>query len=422
MGEDAPLDRTGAEEQVLRTATRRLAALTAVAVTLAMVVVGALVLTVATREQRSEGDRVLAQAVRDIDDVAELPLEVRVWQRYPDGTVQRSPGAPTWLPVVADVRALGAGTARRQREISRRGQTYLLRTQRRSDGIVVQAAWSDAELAKERQRLLTAVLVAEVVGLLLSVVLGLLLARRAIAPLAQAIARQRRFVADASHELRTPLTLLTTRAQLLERSLRRSSDHPPADAHAQAEAMVSDARRLGDVVSDLLFSASLDAQPHRQEPVDLQRVAFESVEAARLHAQERSVALTGPPGGDASTSSVVSGAAVPLRRVVDALVDNAVGHTPAGGAVLVEVIRDTDCVVLRVSDDGPGIDPSVVPRLFERFAHAPGPADGPSRASFGLGLALVREVVEAHRGTVSGSDGATGGAVFEVRLPRASYV
>jgi signal transduction histidine kinase len=366
---------------------------------------------------------VLGEAVRDIDDVSELPAEVRVWQQFPDGTVQRSPGAPSWLPVDAELRKLGAGADRRQRTISRGGQSYVLRTQRRSDGIVVQAAWSDAEVSRERRRLVTAVVIAELVGLLLSAVLGLLLARRAIAPLAQAIARQRRFVADASHELRTPLTLLTTRAQLLERSLRPKSTSRVADAHAQAEALVVDARRMGDVVSDLLFSASLDAEPARQQPVDLRRVARDSVEAARLHAQQRSVALTGPPPhGDATAAWVVMGAAVPLRRVVDALVDNAVGHAPEGGTVLVEVLRDTDSIVLRVSDDGPGIDPSVAPRLFERFAHAPGPANGSSRASFGLGLALVREIVEAHRGTVSGSDGATGGAVFEVRLPRATDV
>jgi signal transduction histidine kinase len=114
----------------------------------------------------------------------------------------------------------------------------------------------------------------------------------------------------------------------------------------------------------------------------------------------------------------VLGAGGALRRVVDALVDNAVGHAPDGGHVTVRVGRTGGAVLLHVRDDGPGIDPAVADTLFERFAHAPGPA-GSTRAGFGLGLALVQEVVHAHGGTVTGRTGDGGGAVFEVHLPAA---
>ncbi len=405
-----------AEKHVLRTATRRLAALTAGAVSLALLVVGGLVLAVVLREQRTEGDRLLVQAVRDVDDVADQPAGVHVWQRLPDGTQRHSRDAPAWLPVRRDIRAAVAGGTVVRDTTEQGGTTYRLRTQARADGIVVQAAWSSESQARETRRLVTAVLVAEAVGLGLSALLGLLLARRAIAPLVLAMDRQRRFVADASHELRTPLTLITTRAQLLERSLRRLDAAGP---HRLSEALVADARRMGEVVSDLLLSATLSVQPQRKESVDLRQVAAAAVDDHRAHAAGRGVTLSGPAAAtdDAADPALVLGAAGALRRVVDALVDNAVGHTAAGGRVVVAVATAPATVLLRVTDDGPGIDPAVAPRLFERFAHSPGPAGKGDRAGFGIGLALVREVVEAHGGTVTGRDGEAKGAVFEVRLP-----
>ncbi len=402
-----------AESAALRSATRRLTLLTAGAVSLALLVVGGLVLAVVLREQHSEARQMLAQAVRDVDDVADQPAGMHVWQLRPDGTESRSPGSPTWLPLRSDVAAVSAGAAVIDRTVERGGTSYRLRTERRSDGIVAQAALSSEARNRETRRLVTAVVLAELAGLGLSALLGLLLARRAIAPLALAMERQRRFVADASHELRTPLTLLTTRAQLLERSLRGYGAPGP---HAQSEALVTDARRMGDVVSDLLLSATLTDQPHRNERVDLRQVAAHAVADQRQHAAGRDVVLAGPEHGPAA---VVLGAPGALRRVVDALVDNAVGHVRDGGRVAVTVATDSSGVLLRVTDDGPGIDPVIAPRLFERFAHSPGPAGAGGRSGFGIGLALVREVVEAHGGTVTGRDGDRAGAVFEVRLPAA---
>ena len=173
---------------------------------------------------------------------------------------------------------------------------------------------------------------------------------------------------------------------------------------------MADARRMGEVVTDLLLAASLEAQPDRREPVDVRAVATAAVEAAQSHAAERGITLSGPLPGE---PSVVLGTLGPLRRVVDALVDNATRHAPRDGSVEVAVVSACGRrVVLRVADNGPGIDPAVVGRLFERFAHAPA-ADGRERSGFGLGLALVREVVEAHGGTVTGRDGPDGGVASQ---------
>jgi two-component system OmpR family sensor kinase len=113
----------------------------------------------------------------------------------------------------------------------------------------------------------------------------------------------------------------------------------------------------------------------------------------------------------------VQGVPTALRRVVDALVDNAISYSPPGGQVAVCVRLAGNDVVLEVADQGAGLDQPVAGRLFERFAH--GPQQQGRRARFGIGLALVREVVSAHGGQVeAGPAGPGRGATFTVRLPR----
>jgi signal transduction histidine kinase len=403
---DARADRTA-----LRAATRRLAALTAGAVTVVLLVVGGLLLAVVSREQTAEARTALNQSVVDADDLMTHPSTVGVWTRGADGTQRRSPSAPAWLPVAAAVDAVSSSGQGHtdERTVTHGGEDYRLLTVR-NGSTVTQATASTDPQSDELHRLLTGLVMAELVGLGLSLLLGGLLARRAMSPLVMAMDRQRRFVADASHELRTPLTLLSTRAQLLERSLRRRD--AASDEHAESQALVADTRRLAEVVEDLLLSASLADQPSRRETVDLAALARAAVESAGPYAAEQGVQLSGP--GPGQSPMTVLGAAGPLRRVLDALIDNAVAHTLAGGHVTVRVSAASK-VTVQVVDDGTGIDPAVAPRLFDRFAHGPGTG---GRRHFGLGLALVREVVQAHHGNVDAGPTPGGGATFTVTLPR----
>jgi signal transduction histidine kinase len=380
-------------------------------VTVVLLVVGGLLLAVVSREQTAEARTALNQSVVDADDLMTQPSTVGVWTRGADGTQRRSPSAPAWLPVAAAVDAVSSSGQGHtdERTVTHGGEDYRLLTVR-NGSTVTQATASTDPQSDELHRLLTGLVLAELVGLGLSLLLGGLLARRAMSPLVMAMDRQRRFVADASHELRTPLTLLSTRAQLLERSLRRRD--AASDEHAESQALVADTRRLAEVVEDLLLSASLADQPSRRETVDLAALARAAVESAGPYAAEQGVQLSGP-GPDQSPMTVL-GAAGPLRRVLDALIDNAVAHTLAGGHVTVRVSAASK-VTVQVVDDGTGIDPAVAPRLFDRFAHGPGTG---GRRHFGLGLALVREVVQAHHGNVDAGPTPGGGATFTVTLPR----
>jgi two-component system, OmpR family, sensor kinase len=244
--------------------------------------------------------------------------------------------------------------------------------------------------------------------------LGALIARRAIAPLGHAIARQQRFVADASHELRTPLTRLHTRAQLLGWELR--SDPDTARVRADVEQLVRGTRQMGEVVEELLVAAQLRVEPQRYAAVDLRPLAEQVAESERPRAAGRRVTVDVVDmfGVVDAAGPVVGGAGTSLRRVLSSLVDNALSHSPDGGRIAIELApADRGFIEVRVRDDGVGFDPTTAERMFQRFYRG----DHGGARRFGLGLALVREVVTAHGGTVTAQATPRRGACFVVRLP-----
>ncbi|MDQ1468379.1 MAG: hypothetical protein QOH10_2794 [Actinomycetota bacterium] len=218
--------------------------------------------------------------------------------------------------------------------------------------------------------------------------------------LEQASARQRAFVSDASHELRSPVS--TIRAELEVASA--DADH--ADWPEMARRTLGETERLSRLVDDLLALARLDeAQgPPRRLPVDLDDLALE--EGARTHRVP--VSTVGVSAGR------VAGDERQLAQVVRNLVDNAQRH--AASQVAVALRREGDELQLVVEDDGPGIAEADRERVFDRFTRLD-EARGRAAGGAGLGLAVVRRVVEQHGGTVSVTDSPLGGARFVVTLP-----
>lgn len=214
--------------------------------------------------------------------------------------------------------------------------------------------------------------------------------------------RQRRFVADASHELRTPLA--ASRADL-EVALA----HPAATDWATTAAdLLAENMRMERLVADLLYLAKADVirQPRPLTPVDLDDVVLS--EATRLRAGS-------PTRIDTSrvSAAAVAGRRDELARAVRNLLDNASRH--AATVVTVSLDSGDGRATLTVEDDGPGIPVSDRERIFERFTRlddARTAYDGGA----GLGLAIARDIIDAHGGTVGVQDGSSG-AQFVVTLP-----
>lgn len=396
------------DEALLRSTRRILGVQTAAAITLSLLIVGTVALLVVARTQHASAEASLRQTAATADDVIDPPPGMWIFIQDAAGRVTGTDEAPDAFPDRAALERVRAGGPTETADLG----DYLMITRRR-DQAIVQVVASTREQMAELRRLLVGLGLAELAGLLLALLSAALLARRATAPLGEALTRQRQFVADASHELRTPLTQLHTRAQLLDRELR--SGAAAADLADDVDQMVVGTRHLGEVIDDLLLSSQLLDQPQNVTAVDLAAVSADVVAAQAARAQAQDVELTLVP--DAASPSIVDGREPALRRVLTALVDNALSHTPAGGHVTIELGTEAAPrrVTVVVRDDGSGFDPADAERLFARFARGHG-----DHRRFGLGLALAREVITGHGGTIEAWGRPGAGAAFTIHLPSPS--
>ena len=217
------------------------------------------------------------------------------------------------------------------------------------------------------------------------------------------LTRQRQFVADASHELRTPLTSVLANLELLAESLH-------GDQGDAALSALRSSRRMRRLVADLLLLARTDVgRVVPREPCDLAEVVVEAAGELGPVSGDHEIVLDVHP-------VVVQASRDELHRLAINLLENSLRHTPQGTKISVSTSSTDGEATLVVQDDGPGVPPELVPTLFERFVRGAGDRGG----SFGLGLAIVRAVAESHGGTVALQTADGGGARFVVRLPRTS--
>ncbi len=224
------------------------------------------------------------------------------------------------------------------------------------------------------------------------------------------------FIANASHELRTPLASLLGFIETLQGPARDD----PAARERFLQIMRQQAQRMARLIDDLLSLSRVEMAEHRrpETSVDLAVIVGQMVDTLRPLADEREVALsfTAPPGG-----VVVPGDRDDLMRVAENLVENAIKYGQDGGRVDVGVSLAQDGTgpaqaILLVRDYGQGIAPEHVPRLTERFYRVD---TGKSRGQggTGLGLALVKHIVNRHRGRLAIESRPGEGATFRVSLP-----
>jgi len=224
---------------------------------------------------------------------------------------------------------------------------------------------------------------------------------------------RRDFVANVSHELRTPLTAVRGYVEAL---LDGGSD--AASSRRFLEIISRHTMRMERLVRDLLRLARLDAGQEPRETVACSVSAlFVGVEGDLLTTLEaRDVRVEHEIAADAQT---VHGDPAGLHDLLRNLLENAVNYSPEGGVVTMAALRSGRSVVITVSDQGPGIPETDLPRVFERFYRVDKARSRSDRdpGGTGLGLAIVRHLVELHGGRVTAANGRERGAVFTVELP-----
>jgi signal transduction histidine kinase len=220
------------------------------------------------------------------------------------------------------------------------------------------------------------------------------------------------FFSVAAHELKTPLTSLLGQAQLLQRRGQREGTLNERDLRA-AGVVVEQAARLNRMVTALLDISRIEQGKLSidRAPVDVAALARQVVEEIQQMLTQHTIDYRAP-----ADPLLVSGDALRLEQVLQNLVGNAVKYSPEGGTVAVRVARHGSSACVSVADQGIGIPPAAIPQLFQRFYRASN-VDDRKISGMGIGLYVVKEIVELHGGTVAVESEEGRGSTFTVCLP-----
>ncbi|HSR24989.1 MAG TPA: ATP-binding protein, partial [Candidatus Eisenbacteria bacterium] len=218
--------------------------------------------------------------------------------------------------------------------------------------------------------------------------------------------QQRRFLQDASHELGTPITVALGHAELIERAVTNSE--VAEDAHVVTDELM----RLRRLATRMLLLASADSPDFLHvEPVALESVAVDALDRWGHAPRRWRLTATAEAAGLVDRDR--------LGIALDALLENAIAHTAADDLIELSARRENGHVILSVADSGSGIPAADLERIFHRFARAD-PRRTREAGGFGLGLAVVQAIAEAHHGSARASSTLGQGSVFEVLLPAVS--
>lgn len=282
---------------------------------------------------------------------------------------------------------------------SQDGTAYLAYAQRNTDSEALVTA-VDLSTYQDHSSSLRLRLVLAGIGAIVGIaVVGWFVSGRALSPIRAANTRQRDFIADAAHQLRTPLAVIRASAS---QALARQRD---ADAYVESlEEIDSAADSAGAAVSELLELARIDSGQFapRLAPLRLDLLAEEVVAGVRVEGSELTV--------ESSRSITIDADYALLHHAIENVVRNAAARA---SSVAVTTKVEGKSAVVEVADDGPGFPADLLPEVFERFRR------GDSRGSSGLGLAIARSLVEAHRGKAEAANRDGGGAVVRLVLPLA---
>ena len=216
------------------------------------------------------------------------------------------------------------------------------------------------------------------------------------------------FVANASHEMKTPVAGILAAAETLPNAIRED----PVQAQRFAGNLAKEARRLSDLIQDLLDLARLDQAPKQQETASLTDLVRRAIDEASGRAADKSLSLE----SNIAEGVAVAGQTSDLELLARNLLDNAIRYTPEGGSIAVHLSRHDGHALLSIKDSGPGIPSKDLPRVFERFYRVDR-ARARDTGGTGLGLSIVRHIAESHGGSVTAESELGRGSTFTVTLP-----
>ncbi|SDF15747.1 sensor histidine kinase [Sporolituus thermophilus] len=274
---------------------------------------------------------------------------------------------------------------------------------------VIAVSIVDSEVALLRN-LFMIIISGLIMGMIIIILAGYYLARRAMVPIQAAWEKQQQFVADASHELRTPLAVIKSNAELML----RHPDHTIEEESIRVTNIVREVRRMTKLVADLLTLARADAN---QAELQLELVNLNELVASVAEQFGPLAELEGHMLRVAMAEELkLTGDRERLYQLLVILLDNAVKYTPPPGHILITGAKQGGHILVTVEDSGQGIPPEDLPRVFDRFYRGD-KARSREKGGTGLGLAIAKWIVEKHGGKIGVESTVGAGTKFSILLP-----
>jgi signal transduction histidine kinase len=249
------------------------------------------------------------------------------------------------------------------------------------------------------------IMLIDLIVLLLSAGVGYALAGYTLRPIQKSVEAQRIFSENASHELRTPLAVMKNDAEVLMRNPNPSKDL----VHSTLKSNIEEIDRMTHMAEDLLLLARSDNHKLPDlETIDLARVAKEVAKKMGDIAKAKGIKLEASSSGTLNIQGNREG----LQRALINIVLNAIDHTPESGKIDVVLKNENREAVIKISDTGTGIDEKDLPHIFERFYKGVGTSGN------GLGLSIVKEIVDYHKGVIVIESTKNTGTTATLRFPQ----
>jgi signal transduction histidine kinase len=224
----------------------------------------------------------------------------------------------------------------------------------------------------------------------------------------QEVAR-REFLSSVAHQLRTPLMVATGYLQLLQKGIMTGDQ-----LTAGIDTVARNVQQIATLVNDILFLQEMELVLPEFQAVDMNEITRQGLERYARQAADSGISLLFTPHPGLPPAS---GDARSLERALMALVDNAIKFSPKGASVLIRTMLDGEKIQVAVEDHGMGISPDSLPRIFDRFYHIDRSGDELFNG-IGLGLAITRQVIEQHHGTLEVASEPGKGSTFTITLKK----
>ncbi len=269
-----------------------------------------------------------------------------------------------------------------------------------------------AELVERSKHMYNQLVYLNFMVLLITGAASYMLARRTLRPIERAHEQQKRFTADVSHELRTPLTAIKMETEVSLMDKRASA----RDLRQTLASNLEEARRMEDLVNNLLQLASLEARQIRMEfeHIDLQEAVDSAISVTAAFASKKSIGIY-----QNLQEAFVLGDRSSLTQLCIILLENAIKYSPEKSDVHIKILNRNGTVSFEIKDQGPGIPLEALPHVFDRFYRADAARSEQDIHGFGLGLSLAKLIADLHDGEIVISSNTGKGTKAIVRLPAA---